>query len=295
MTAILLLISTLMFGYAVKSEPQEIPSQVQQLLNQLPACSKLHEALEQGRHGDEVDQPYMQAMRQQGVERADVKVSSRRQGNEVKDLQVVRTLYYCRYDGPDTQITDPDELRRIRDSGLQTMLGDIAFDRVKKAPFFTGFEGARRSHKYWSSGVEFFSNPWLPEQMTIVSPKGDSRLLLLGPGVSGDVIEIRDLLNNSHFQQKELNRALFDAVLSDYDNAAVIRLLLNAGADVNARGEEGNTPLMNAVSRPCNLQVLLENGARIDARDKWGNTVLKLAKDRKRAESLRILEQAGAK
>src|SRR5207248_5706399 len=94
------------------------------------------------------------------------------------------------------------------------------------------------------------------------------------------------------FTKKELNRALFDAVLSRYDNGAIIKLLLDAGADVNAQTPDGTTPLMNALSTPCNILALLRRGADLHARDKWGRTALQIARERKQAAAIRVLEAA---
>lgn len=110
--------------------------------------------------------------------------------------------------------------------------------------------------------------------------------------IPGDAIGTQALLNSHKFSKKELNRALFGAVLSSYDNTAVIRLLLVAGADVNARTKDGTTPLMNAVAHPCNLRPLLDSGADLRARDKWGRDALQLARRAKDPTAMRLLEYA---
>ena len=62
-------------------------------------------------------------------------------------------------------------------------------------------------------------------------------------------------------------------------NATLMRRLLTAGADVNARsGLLSRTPLHQAVClHPKIVQVLIENGANVHARDVHGNTPLHLA------------------
>jgi hypothetical protein len=108
----------------------------------------------------------------------------------------------------------------------------------------------------------------------------------------GDSLGTQALLNSHKFSKKELNRALFGAVLSSYDNSAVIKLLLDAGADVNARTTDGTTPLFNAVAHPCNLRPLLDSGADLGARDKWGQDALQLARHATNPAAMRILEDA---
>ena len=65
----------------------------------------------------------------------------------------------------------------------------------------------------------------------------------------------------------------------------VVKLLLEYGADVNDRGEDGNTPLHRATklhkaTKQCYLEIvklLLEYGADVNARNKDGNTPLRFA------------------
>jgi len=59
--------------------------------------------------------------------------------------------------------------------------------------------------------------------------------------------------------------------------AEAMKFLLARGADVNARDNTGRTPLFEAVvcfEDPVNAKVLLENGADVNARDEEGNTSL---------------------
>ncbi len=84
-------------------------------------------------------------------------------------------------------------------------------------------------------------------------------------------------------------------------NLAVVKLLLENGADVNTRCDQlGQTPLHRAAQKSGIIEdereairQLLEYGADPDARDKEGNTPLDIAEEKNRTEIVAILEGAG--
>lgn len=80
---------------------------------------------------------------------------------------------------------------------------------------------------------------------------------------------------------------------------AGIRVLLEAGADVNVASGEGTTPLMMAVGSQMSasaagvVKLLLENGAKTGVPDCNGRTALHLAAERGDLETCRLLIEAG--
>lgn len=76
-----------------------------------------------------------------------------------------------------------------------------------------------------------------------------------------------------------------------------LKLMVAAGADVNARDNEKSTPLLHAVwnNFPKEVQFLIEAGADVDARDANGNTPLSVANLLHLDTIAKQLEDAGAK
>jgi hypothetical protein len=80
-------------------------------------------------------------------------------------------------------------------------------------------------------------------------------------------------------------------------DAEATRLLLDRGADPNAKGSSGWTPLMAATiaeKSTATVKVLLEKGARVDARDDAGRTALDWALLQGESETSRLIRSAGA-
>jgi ankyrin repeat protein len=65
----------------------------------------------------------------------------------------------------------------------------------------------------------------------------------------------------------------------------IATLLLDQGADVNARDNFSNTPLHMAVHHPDMVELLLARGAEVNARNAFGDTPLHLA-----VSDLRVVE-----
>jgi ankyrin repeat protein len=82
---------------------------------------------------------------------------------------------------------------------------------------------------------------------------------------------------------------------------AIVSALISGGADVNAPGAHGITPLSRLVSGGYApdaevrlAQQLLKAGANVDARDDFGSTALLIAAQRRRSDVVRLFLSAGA-
>lgn len=90
--------------------------------------------------------------------------------------------------------------------------------------------------------------------------------------------------------------------VADGDNPEIVKALISAGADLEAKDPLGKTALMIAAKWAENseiLAVLIKAGSLVNLRDKEGNTPLKIAQEREDPEIktriIAMLKQAGAK
>jgi hypothetical protein len=88
--------------------------------------------------------------------------------------------------------------------------------------------------------------------------------------------------------------ALFNA--AQFNKTEAIEVLIASGADVNAQDRARRTALLWAAffGRTEGVRALVVNRADVNRRDKDGATALKVATTNDHAETIRILQQAGA-
>ena len=129
------------------------------------------------------------------------------------------------------------------------------------------------------------------------NPPADSRMSLQRAVDQGDVRHVNALISSGadvNARTEDGWTPLMMATIKGYTE--VVRALLIKGADVDARNKKGWTALMFAVSMGDldTMRVLLDGNAEIDARDNDGKTALMQATGEKNVESLKVLLDSGA-
>lgn len=126
---------------------------------------------------------------------------------------------------------------------------------------------------------------------------------LMSAAENGHTEVLRILLNDMGAEadaRDNMGRNALIRTLLNHDGENVeeiTHLLLRHGADVNARGEGGKTPLISAVEekRTGLVKMLLaQEGINVDDRDSKGNTALLIAVEKKLKEIARLLCEKGA-
>ncbi|MBQ6418207.1 MAG: ankyrin repeat domain-containing protein [Synergistaceae bacterium] len=125
-----------------------------------------------------------------------------------------------------------------------------------------------------------------------VRAKGGTALILAARESHAEVVKILlDAGAGVNAKQEDGNTALMGAAY--LDSAEVVKILLDAGADVNAKDNDGETALMSTKNAEV-VKILLDAGADVNAKDKNGRTALMRAAEYKSAEVVNVLLDAGA-
>lgn len=247
-----------------------------------------------GVRGTGVREDYMDRMTKAGVKRSLIEVHGIWRSG-FGDPTISSRRYFSNYDGRGTEITDPQRLSHdISLTGLQDVLDQVALVRIKRSGPFCQDECPDLEGKKVYGVVELYDDPWLLSPLTAISSEDSRHHPLLDAAASEDVTKLHQALVNHNFSQRELDTALFQAVIAERDNTEVMEILMRAGANVNARsgGVGDKTLLMAAIYNPVHVLFLLKSGARIDDKDAYGNTALVVAEMAQERESVKILEQA---
>lgn len=260
--------------------PPDIQQHLQQIATTLTSASPLRQMLERGAHGDGIHYPWMDEMRREGVKRAEVEIKLTWFFGPWF-LRFVRVKYFAAYESPDSQITDPPRLSHLQAIGLEEKLKQVALQRGLHGRWFES-PPAQHPSKWWPvpTGIviNLLDDEWLPILPSFYWNRDPSWTPLVDAVAMDDRVGVEKLLAHGKVDTGDLDTALSWAVSGD--DSAMVRELLNAGARVNFPDKHGYTALMGAVNnrKIPNLKILLDAGADVNARaPETGDTPLLLA------------------
>jgi ankyrin repeat protein len=116
---------------------------------------------------------------------------------------------------------------------------------------------------------------------------------------NGDLALVKGLIDSGadiHSKTRDGVTILMNAAIGG--NLEVVKFLVGQGLDVNAKTSNGDFSVVMWASLAGNLDVveyLIDTGADVNAKDSHGNTVLGLAKLWRQTEIVKYLESRGAK
>lgn len=114
--------------------------------------------------------------------------------------------------------------------------------------------------------------------LVLTSPvSADMGLQLIDAAQKGDIDNVKILLDKGadiNAKDKEGRTALITAAMNGHP--VTMKLLLNRGAEINIKDKENKTALIRAAANdnPATVQILLDRGALVNTRDKDGRTAL---------------------
>lgn len=155
-------------------------------------------------------------------------------------------------------------------------------------------EMVQRSHEWWRRIVIIrLTKTRRPENLDLTNRLIHPDLRLSGnidPFAEREAYEAHvraTVLRERRYYEQRLRR---DAQRAE----KVLAILIEAGAEVNAKNDQGSTALMQATCRERLVRILLQKGAEVDAADGHGQTALMIASQGGCVESAKALIENGA-
>jgi len=259
-------LNTLQIPATLPIPPAGVQEHLRQIARDLPLDSVLRHQLEDGAHGDGVAYPWMDAMKRAGVKRTAIEVNFTWHRG-LHDLKVARVMFFTSYEGPDSQVTDPEKLNQFERDGLQATLEQVGLDRARHGWWFESPEHqhpAKRGRVAAGAVILLYDDPSLPVPPPLYGTRDPSLSPLEQVASIGDRAELKRLLTQDKLKPGDLDKALVWAAAGD--DSEIVHWLIAAGARVDS----GELPLTAAIAnwKIANVKLLLEAGADPNARDK---------------------------
>ncbi len=223
---------------------------------------------------------------------------------DLKDIAIVKQVSKT-----SDELSKEVEINRARDYGFQGK--DYKEAKQYLLNLYQGIKGYIKSPELRGRGIFVMKGKWYSEHLDVEATL--KNIKALSTALKNEVVNVLKrnldhyLIKNSEedLQSIKNNCALlnmFAVKLDDYllkrigqqdANPKIIQILLDSGADVNARDKDGITPLIFATANQLNPEIfklLLASRAHINDKDKDGKTPLMImAKYNPNPEILKLL------
>lgn len=240
----------------------------------LPLDNVLRYGLEHGAHGDGIHHPWMDEMRQMGIRRVLVQTEFRWHKKPV-EVKATRFVYFSTYYGDCGQIADSQRLSEIRNSGLEAKLSDQAEEDTLRGHWMF-IDNAPHHLKRGATTITLMDDEWLPTlPISFFQPlkKPDPFKYAVG---MGDVAAVKQFLREG-VTPEERDGTVW--AIAGVPSPCTLKALLQAGANPNMRDRYGSPLLTEEIRHDDfeNAKVLVDAGADVNAKNAWGFTPLSIA------------------
>jgi ankyrin repeat protein len=151
--------------------------------------------------------------------------------------------------------------------------------------------------------IKLFENfePHDPYELMIIPPNKQAEMInhqIRKPIPNMNLVQDLIVLGANLDWQDELSQDRTPLHLAIYSNfSEIVRMLIDAGANLNVQDKHGDTPLHVAIMKnnPIIVQMLIDAGANLNMQAKNGRTALHWAVDLREKEIVRMLIDGGAR